>query len=127
MGHHGGHVLFVCLHMQMRSCDLVTSPKVKGRRLTAPPGGKKVELSDRSAPCDSGATFSPSGLNYYNYSRSVSNNLLLVPRSHLSLFRQSFHFAGSSLWNTLPVNITKCDDIYKFKTDLKQYIMSQHN
>ena len=61
------------------------------------------------------------------HTRSVSNNLLLVPRSHLSLFRQSFHFAGSSLWNTLPISITKCDNIYKFKTDLKQYIMSQQN
>ena len=62
----------------------------------------------------------------YN-TRSVSNNLLLVPCSHLSLFRQSFHFAGSSLWNTLPISITKCDNIYKFKTDLKQHIMSQQN
>ena len=61
------------------------------------------------------------------HTRSVSNNLLLVPRSHLSLFQQSFHFAGSSLWNTLPISITKCDNIYKFKTDLKQYIMSQQN
>ena len=32
------------------------------------------------------------------YTRSVSNNLLLVP---------CFHFAGSSLWNTIPLNITK--------------------
>ena len=52
--------------------------------------------------------------------RTAVNNFLYPPRPRLSLFKGSFTYSGSILWNSLPINIKINSNITSFK--LKAYI-----
>ena len=56
------------------------------------------------------------------HTRTPVNNLLYPPRPKLSLFKGSFTYSGSILWNSLPINIKINSNISCFKKKLKAYM-----
>ena len=56
--------------------------------------------------------------------RSNSNNHLKVPRPKLEVFKRSFVYSGSVLWNSLPSHLKKCKSVMSFK---KLFYSYMHN
>ena len=40
--------------------------------------------------------------------RSQTDELLYVPKPNSELYRKTFHYSGSKIWNSLPTNLKKC-------------------
>ena len=57
--------------------------------------------------------------------RSISNEQLLVPRSHTKTYGdRSFSIFAPRLWNNIPLDIRKSSCVDYFKKDLKTYLFS---
>ena len=66
-------------------------------------------------------------LNYVSTShpcntRNAAQHHLTVPHPFLSLFKQSFIYAGPAFWNSLPFHITHTDNLFSLKQKLKLYL-----
>ena len=66
-------------------------------------------------------------LNYVSNShpcntRNAAQHHLTVPHPFLSLFKQSFIYAGPTFWNSLPFHITHTDNLFSLKQKLKLYL-----
>ena len=46
----------------------------------------------------------------------------LLPRTRIDLFKTSFAFAGSAVWNSLPTDVKLCSTLSVFKLRLKQHL-----
>ena len=47
--------------------------------------------------------------------RSITNEQLYIPRPNKDLYRNSFAFSGSSIWNSLPLTLKQSSSIAQFK------------
>ena len=56
--------------------------------------------------------------------RSVSDNMLSVPRPFSETYKRSFVYSGSIFWNSLPHDIRNVENIWSFKNKLKEYVFS---
>ena len=56
--------------------------------------------------------------------RSVSNDLLHVPRSRTTLLDRSFSVFGPQQWNKLPISIRNSPSLNTFKSRLKVHLMA---
>jgi len=54
--------------------------------------------------------------------RYGSDNYLL-PRTRIDLFKASFSFAGTSMWNSLPSDVKNCKSLFTFKSSLRKYML----
>ena len=59
--------------------------------------------------------------------RSISNNDLYVPKPNTELFRKSFVYSGSKLWNNLPYHVKNAETLGKFKKLYLEHLYSLHN
>lgn len=59
----------------------------------------------------------------HEHSKNTRNNShsIRLPRVKLELARQGFFFAGGTLYNALPLELRKTDNIMSFKKDNKEY------
>ena len=53
--------------------------------------------------------------------RSEEQNLLIVPRPRLEIFRHSFMYSGAKLWNSLPVSLRQSKSVRSFKKKSVEY------
>ena len=60
----------------------------------------------------------------YN-TRMASDNKLVVPRPHTSMFKNSFQYAGTFVWNSIPNDVKQCTTVSNFKNKLKSFILSK--
>ena len=60
----------------------------------------------------------------YNSYRNTGVDQTL-PRSHTEARKKSFDFVGTTIWNTLPVDISFITILRIFKYLVKQYILSK--
>ena len=59
------------------------------------------------------------------YLRSLSRNLLVIPRSKLKSYGdRAFSVSAPKLWNDIPDNIKCSGDLNAFKRNLKTYLLS---
>ena len=64
--------------------------------------------------------------NYHTHNtRSASNNVLVLPKPNIELFKTSLVYKGPQLWNNLPHDIQCVSDVSLFKECLKTYLMKQ--
>ena len=64
--------------------------------------------------------------NYHTHNtRSASNNVLVLPKPNIELFKTSLVYKGPQLWNNLPHDIQCVSDVSVFKECLKIYLMKQ--
>ena len=56
--------------------------------------------------------------------RSTTNALLYTPRPNIELYRTTFTFSGSSLWNSLPDYVKHSTSLNQFKTSYKRWFTS---
>ena len=54
--------------------------------------------------------------------RSAENMNLYVPRPYKEIYKRSFLYKGSSLWNNLPRNLKETDSLEKFKYRYRQIL-----
>ena len=47
--------------------------------------------------------------------RSTNDDILSVPKSNIGLFRTSFCYSGSKIWNAMPDSIKHASSIQQFK------------
>lgn len=47
--------------------------------------------------------------------RSTENNMLYIPKPRTELYRKSFAYSGSKIWNSLPNNVKKSKTLNEFK------------
>ena len=57
-----------------------------------------------------------------NALRGVTQGNLIVPKPKTELFKKSFAYSGSVLWNGLPYEMRKVQNTYSFKQIIKQYL-----
>ena len=57
--------------------------------------------------------------------RSASNNVLVLPKPNIELFKTSLVYKGPQLWNNLPHDIQCVSDVSVFKECLKTCLMKQ--
>ena len=60
-------------------------------------------------------------VNRFN-TRSRSQMLLLVPKPRLEIYRRSFAYSGSLLWNSLPAEVRQAPNLGTFKVLLVKYL-----
>ena len=56
--------------------------------------------------------------------KNVIKNHIGIPHPYLSIFKQSFKYCGPTLWNSLPLNITKVNSLTHFKHLLRRFVLS---
>lgn len=54
--------------------------------------------------------------------RSTTENLLYVPKPKCEIYRNSFAYSGSKLWNSIPQNIKSCHSVQQFKDKYLEWI-----
>ena len=59
--------------------------------------------------------------------RSSSNNALYLPKPNFESFKNSFQYAGASLWNQLPPDLKNSTSLELFKTRYKKQILYNSN
>lgn len=59
--------------------------------------------------------------------RSTTNDNLHIPRSHTSYYDKAFSTTGPRLWNSLPTEIREISTLFKFKNELKRYLLHSKN
>ena len=52
------------------------------------------------------------------------SNRYIVPRPRIDIYKSSFAFRGSSIWNSLPPNIKAACSVTAFKKNLRSYFLS---
>ena len=57
--------------------------------------------------------------------RSATSGTLHIPKSNSALLDNAFSVYAPKLWNNIPLEIKNIDNIFKFKKDLKTYLL--HN
>ena len=57
--------------------------------------------------------------------RSATSGTLYIPKSNSALLDNAFSVYAPKLWNNIPLEIKNIDNIFKFKKDLKTYLL--HN
>ena len=57
--------------------------------------------------------------------RSSSNNQLYPPKPKSELFRKSFSYSASKLWNTIPIHVKNAKSVQEFKTLFLQWNRNQ--
>ena len=58
----------------------------------------------------------------YNLRSRVDTSMLMVPRTNLKGGERSFHFAGPTVWNSLPLELRLSPTVDIFKRNLKTYL-----
>jgi len=56
--------------------------------------------------------------------RSLSNFQLYTPKPRLEIYRNTFVFSGSSVWNSLPSYIHNSNTVHHFKSQYLRWIHS---
>ena len=64
--------------------------------------------------------------NIYSLRSSAKGNLF-VPRPNSNFMKQTFHYSGIILWNSLPPNLKLIQDIDLFKKKYTDYLMPKQN
>ena len=54
------------------------------------------------------------------------SNKYIVPRPRIDMYKSSFAFCGSSVWNNLPPKIRAVKSIGAFKNNLRKHLLSQN-
>ena len=54
--------------------------------------------------------------------RSISENLLYVPKSNCEIYHNSFAYSGSKLWNSIPQDVKTCDTVKQVKDRYLQWL-----
>ena len=54
--------------------------------------------------------------------RSSSSFQLYTPKPHLKIYRNTFVFSGSSIWNSLPLYIQNSNSVQHFKSQYLRWI-----
>ena len=54
--------------------------------------------------------------------RGVTQGNLIVPKPKAELFKKSFAYSGSVLWNGLPHTMRKAQNTFTFKQSIKKYL-----
>ena len=57
--------------------------------------------------------------------RSASSFQLYTPKPHLEIYRNTFVFSGSSVWNSLPSYIHNSNSVQHFKAQYLRWVKSQ--
>lgn len=57
--------------------------------------------------------------------RSTTENLLYVPKPNIELFRNSFAYSGSKIWNAIPEQVKQSTTVVQFKAKYLQWTASQ--
>ena len=57
---------------------------------------------------------------YQNYKNRFS-----IPQARVDLFKTSFSFSGSFLWNSLPMYVTSSASLTSFKDNLRKFLLSE--
>lgn len=58
-------------------------------------------------------------INHHGQSTRNQNNLLKLPKLKLEIGRQTFHYSGAKLYNSLPLHVRKTQSLSDFKIALK--------
>ena len=58
-------------------------------------------------------------------SRAPSRSMILL-KPRIDLLKTSFSFAGASLWNYIPTQITSCSTLISFKTQLRKWLRNKN-
>ena len=61
--------------------------------------------------------------NIYYPTRFITNNNLDLPLYTLTKCQRSFLYRGIGFWNSLPIELKNITTSYKFKRNLKQYLL----
>ena len=61
------------------------------------------------------------------HGRLSSNNALCLPKPNFECFKNSFQYAGASLWNQLPPDLKNSASLELFKTRYKKQILYDSN
>ena len=64
--------------------------------------------------------------NVYSLRSSAKGNLF-VPKPNSNFMKQTFHYSGTILWNSLPPYLKLIQDIDLFKKKYTDYLMSKQN
>ena len=59
--------------------------------------------------------------------RTSQNGDIQVPQPKLEIFRNSFRYQSSIIWNSLPCHLKQAPDIDEFKRRYKLYFFLQNN
>lgn len=57
--------------------------------------------------------------------RSTSDNLLYVPKPNTEIFRNSFSYSGSMIWNAIPEDVKQSSSVAMFKAKYLQWANAQ--
>ena len=57
--------------------------------------------------------------------RSISEDLLYIPKSKLEIYRNSLTYSGSKIWNAIPENIRNSDSLPHFKEIYLRWVAIQ--
>ena len=60
---------------------------------------------------------------YYSL-RSVDNNNMAIPKHNTELFKKSFQYSGTQIWNALPITLRTACSLPAFKQNLHKHIVS---
>ena len=61
----------------------------------------------------------------FKINRHRHSHTLTCPRPRNNLYKSSFLYSGSNLWNNLPTNLKNILNKMHFKTKLKNYLMNK--
>ena len=53
--------------------------------------------------------------------RSTTDNLLYVPKPKTEIFRNSFSYSGSMMWNAIPESVKQSSSVVMFKAKYLQW------
>ena len=54
----------------------------------------------------------------------ATSRFISLPKPRIDLFKTSFSFSGTSLWNTIPTQIKSCNSLISFKTQFHKWFRS---
>ena len=60
---------------------------------------------------------------YYSL-RSIENNNMAIPKHNTELFKNSFQYSGTKIWNALPITLRTACSLPAFKHNLYRHIIS---
>ena len=59
--------------------------------------------------------------------RSVTNSNLAIPKPKTEIFKKSFQYSGTLIWNSLPHAVKSCNSLTTFKTKCFNYLLSNND
>ena len=60
-----------------------------------------------------------------SYTRQCESNTLHIEFGKTSFFQKTFHVFASHIWNNLPIELKRTDNILCFKKQCKEYILNK--